>query len=126
MVKHEHNSGSTNSPVTFTNAYTNAGDYAFHFLFGATTTVANNWRNNQYPDLVELGSNYTFQNKRDAQPTTLLITRKDSNAFTFDSNRAQDADFGESPITDTRIHLLILDGVLLILKWLQNVQRTYL
>mgnify|MGYP001330741089 FL=1 len=98
---YEHNSGSTNNPTTFTNAYTNAGDYAFHFLFGANSTVANNWRNNQYPDLVELGSNYTFQNKRNTQLTTLLITRKDSNAFTFDSNRPQEADFGESPITDT-------------------------
>ena len=40
------------------------------------------------PNLGELGSNYTFQNYPTGRSHALTITRKDSNAFTFDSNKS--------------------------------------
>ena len=97
-----HNSGNTN-PVTFTNANTEAGDYCFYFLHNSGS-VAQNWRNNQYSNLGELGSNYTFQNYPTGRSHALTITRKDSNAFTFDSNKSPNTNnpgFGEMMMIDT-------------------------
>ena len=91
--------GYNSTTGTFANNVTTAGKYGVHLNHGATEANTNIFRNATNTSLFTLSDKYTFQNKVNNRSATLLLSRKNSNAFTFD--KYQTTNFGQTSLTDT-------------------------
>ena len=80
----------------------NAGRYSYTVKFGGRDDgIFDFYRNttNTKNDSWELGENYTFQNQVKGRPTNIIVSRKNSNAFTFDTTST--GPFGTTQLNDT-------------------------
>ena len=80
----------------------NAGRYSYTVKFGGRDDGMYDFYRNTTDtknDSWELGENYTFQNQVKGRPTNIIVSRKNSNAFTFDTTST--GPFGTTQLNDT-------------------------